>query len=153
MPVQKTTRIVSSREGHNGMSFMWRSVSPNDDLAVLATESRIRLRPWSLAPSNVKINVGDRILMMGYDFLDGDPVEPYVTSGIITRAPYFSYKDDGTSLIFFDAAADNGTSGGVVLNTAMQVIGMVLGNRGPGKTVGLHISEIRETLQTSILQC
>lgn len=92
-------------------------------------------------------------MMMGYDFLDGDPVEPYVTSGIITRAPYFSNKSDGTSLIFFDAEADGGTSGGVVLNTEMQVIGMVLGSRGPGKTVGLHISEIRETLQTSILQC
>ena len=128
-------------------------MSPNDDLAVLATESRIRLPLRNLAPSNVRINVGDRILMMGYEFIDGDPVEPYVTSGIITRAPYFSNKSDGTSLIFFDADADNGTSGGVVLNTEMQVIGMVLGNRGPGKTVGLHINEITETLETPYVQC
>ncbi len=153
VPIQKTTRIVSSREGHRGLTFEWRSVSPNDDLAVLATESQIRLPLWNLASSNVRINVGDRILMMGYEFIDGDPVEPYVTSGIITRAPYFSNKSDGTSLIFFDADADNGTSGGVVLNTEMQVIGMVLGNRGPGKTVGLHINEITETLETPYVQC
>lgn len=153
VPVNKTTRIISTREDHRGLNFGWRTVSPKDDLAVLATESRLRLPLWNLAPSNVRIRVGDRVLVMGYDFIDGEPVEPYVTSGIITRAPYFSGRDDGTSLIFFDAPVNTGTHGGVVLNTDMQVIGMVTGSRGPGKTVGLHISEIRETLQTPYVQC
>lgn len=153
IPVQKTTRIISSREGHRGLSFRWRSVSPKDDLAVLATESRITLPLWELAPSNLEIKVGERVLMVGYDFSDNGPVEPYITSGIITRRPQFKTSDDGTSLIFFDAEADEGTSGGVVLNADMQVIGMVLGNRGRGKTVGLHISEIRETLQSPFMQC
>lgn len=153
IPVNKTTRIISTRENHRGLNFGWRTVSPKDDLAVLATESQIRLPLWNLAASNVRISVGERVLVVGYDFIDGDPVEPYVTSGIITRPPQLKTESGGTSLIFFDAPVDTGTHGGVVLNTDMQVIGMVTGSNGPGRSVGLHISEIRETLQTPYVQC
>ena len=152
VPIFSSSTIISREQGHYGTRSHWvvAGGKPFQDLAVLSPQSPINLPVWELAPENAEIRVGDPIRVVGYDFIDGGAMTQHVTSGIIS---YVSPDDADVQFIRFDANIQDGTAGGVILNSKLQVIAMVMGTRGPGLAYGLHINPIRHTLESTYLQC
>ncbi len=101
-------------------------VQPKDDLAVLKPDTI----PDDLKPATLRstrgLRPGDEVIAVGNPFGIG----PSVSSGIISgmRRDYVSPKDGKktmTNLIQFDAAANPGNSGGPLVTTDGEVVGIV----------------------------
>ena len=101
------------------------SVQPDDDLAVLKTDTV----PDDLKPATLRstrgLNLGDEVIAVGHPFGIG----PSVSSGIVSgmRRDYISPKGKRTltNLIQFDAAANPGNSGGPLVTADGEVVGIV----------------------------
>lgn len=101
------------------------SVQPEDDLAVLKVDTV----PDDLKPATLRstrgLNLGDEVIAVGNPFGIG----PSVSSGIVSgmRRDYVSPKGKRTltNLIQFDAAANPGNSGGPLVTTDGEVVGIV----------------------------
>ncbi len=100
-------------------------VQPEDDLAVLKPDTL----PDDLKPATLRstrgLNLGDEVIAVGHPFGIG----PSVSSGIISgmRRDYVTPqgKRTLTNLIQFDAAANPGNSGGPLVTTDGEVVGIV----------------------------
>ena len=114
---------------------------PSTDLAVIKVDApESVLHPLSLADSS-KVQVGDAAIAIGSPF----GLEETVTSGIVSalhrsmRAPNgFTINDS----LQTDAAINHGNSGGPLLNSSGQVIGVnaqIAGNTGANVGVGFAI--------------
>jgi putative serine protease PepD len=114
---------------------------PSTDLAVIKVDApESVLHPLTLADSN-RIQVGDAAIAIGSPF----GLEETVTSGIVSalhremRAPNtFTINDS----IQTDAAINHGNSGGPLLNSSAQVIGVnaqIAGQTGANVGVGFAI--------------
>lgn len=108
-------------------------VRAEHDLAVIQTKAV----PDDLMPATLRstgdLRLGDEVIAVGFPFGIG----PSVTSGVISglRREYQSPEGKRllTNLIQFDAAANPGSSGGPLLTTDGEVVGIVTGILNPSK--------------------
>jgi S1-C subfamily serine protease len=106
---------------------------PEHDLAVIQAKTV----PDDLVPATLRstadLRLGDEVVTVGFPFGIG----PSVTSGVVSglRREYQSPEGKRllTNLIQFDAAANPGSSGGPLLTTDGEVVGIVTGILNPGK--------------------
>ena len=108
-------------------------VRPEHDLAVIkATTVPDDLTPATLR-STADLRLGDEVVAVGFPFGIG----PSVSSGVISGLRREYHSPEGkrllTNLIQFDAAANPGSSGGPLLTTDGEVVGIVTGILNPGK--------------------
>ena len=114
------------------------AADPDLDIAVVRDRRGITegLSPFALAASGTPVRVGDPIRVVAIDFYEDGrgqwQADQMVLSGVISRST------DDNGLFMIDAPLIKGNSGGVVLNVAMEVIGMVLAQLeyGHGHEVG-----------------
>ena len=100
-------------------------VQPDDDLAVLKVDTV----PDDLKPATMRstggLKIGDEVIAVGHPFGIG----PSVSSGIVSgmRREYVNPKGKRTltNLIQFDAAANPGNSGGPLVTSDGEVVGIV----------------------------
>lgn len=106
---------------------------PEHDLAVI----RATTVPDDLVPATLRstadLRLGDEVVAVGYPFGIGPSVSSGVISGL--RREYSSPEGKRllTNLIQFDAAANPGSSGGPLLTTDGEVVGIVTGILNPGR--------------------
>ena len=112
-------RIVGTRPEHD--LAVIRATSIPDDLAAATLRSTADLR------------LGDEVVAVGFPFGIGPSVSSGVISGL--RREYQSPEGKRllTNLIQFDAAANPGSSGGPLLTTDGEVVGIVTGILNPNK--------------------
>jgi S1-C subfamily serine protease len=111
--------IVGTRPEHD--LAVIRATSVPDDLAAATLRSTADLR------------LGDEVVAVGYPFGIGPSVSSAVISGL--RREYQSPEGKRllTNLIQFDAAANPGSSGGPLMTTDGEVVGIVTGILNPNK--------------------
>ncbi|HLY21914.1 MAG TPA: trypsin-like peptidase domain-containing protein [bacterium] len=104
------------------------AVTPGKDVAILKIEGRQYL-PTLPMGDETQLNVSDPLLVIGYPgdatFLpilsSASQVEPTLTAGILSRRAEMS---GGWTALQTDATVHHGNSGGPVLNTQGQVVGI-----------------------------
>ena len=107
---------------------------PEHDLAVIKPSTI----PDDLAPATLRstgdLRLGDEVVAVGFPFGIGPSVSAGVISGL--RREYVSREGKRllTNLIQFDAAANPGNSGGPLVTTDGEVVGIVAAILNPGKT-------------------
>lgn len=108
-------------------------VRPEHDLAVIQTKAV----PDDLAPATLRstgdLRLGDEVVAVGFPFGIGPSVSSGVISGL--RREYQSPEGKRllTNLIQFDAAANPGSSGGPLMTTDGEVVGIVTGILNPNR--------------------
>jgi S1-C subfamily serine protease len=106
---------------------------PEHDLAVIKAATV----PDDLVPATLRstadLRLGDEVVAVGFPFGIGPSVSSGVISGL--RREYRSPEGKRllTNLIQFDAAANPGSSGGPLLTTDGEVVGIVTGILNPSK--------------------
>jgi S1-C subfamily serine protease len=109
---------------------------PENDLAVLqAKQVPDDLRAATLGPAKDLVE-GEHVTAVGFPFGIGPSVSAGVVSGL--RREYASPDGKGSlhDLIQFDAAANPGSSGGPLVNSAGEVVGIVTAILSPGDKPG-----------------
>ena len=104
---------------------------PEDDLAVLQAKAI----PDDLQPATIQstagLSLGDTVTAVGFPF----GVGPSVTSGVVSGLGREYRSPEGkrhlTNLIQFDAAVNPGNSGGPLVNSTGEVVGIVTGLMNP----------------------
>ena len=104
---------------------------PEDDLAVLQAKAV----PDDLQPATLQstsgLSLGDHVTAVGYPF----GVGPSVSSGVVSGLGREFRSPEGkrllTNLIQFDAAVNPGNSGGPLVNSTGEVVGIVTGLMNP----------------------
>jgi len=108
-------------------------VRPEHDLAVIRAKSVPDDLAAATLRSTADLRLGDEVVAVGFPFGIG----PSVTSGVVSglRREYQSPEGKRllTNLIQFDAAANPGSSGGPLLTTDGEVVGIVTGILNPAK--------------------
>ena len=101
------------------------SVQPENDLAVLKPKTI----PDDIVPatlkSTAKLRPGDEVIAVGNPFGIGISVSDGIISGLRRNYQSADGKSNLTNLIQFDAAANPGNSGGPLVTTDGEVIGIV----------------------------
>ncbi len=128
-------------------------LKPESDLAVLQAKTI----PDDLAPANLgsthDLALGDRVVAVGFPFGIGPSVSAGVVSGL--NSVYHSPESKRllTNLIQFDAAANPGNSGGPLVNTDGEVVGIVtaiLNPTGQRVFIGIGFAVTIESAATAI---
>jgi S1-C subfamily serine protease len=104
---------------------------PEHDLAVLQAKKLPDDLPAATLRSTADLVPGDHVIAVGFPFGIGPSVSAGVISGL--RRDYYSPKGKRllTNLIQFDAAANPGNSGGPLVTTDGEVVGIVTGILNP----------------------
>jgi S1-C subfamily serine protease len=109
------------------------AVHPHNDLAILKPEKL----PDDLLPatlgSSAQLKYGDDVVAVGFPFGIG----PSVTSGVVSGLRREFTGENGAqlrNLIQFDAAINQGNSGGPLINSAGEVVGIVTALLNPSST-------------------
>jgi S1-C subfamily serine protease len=101
------------------------SVQPDKDLAVLKPQKIPDDLEAAILGSSQQLMPGDVVVAVGFPFGIG----PSVSSGVVSGLNRHFKSPDGQQmlkgLIQFDAAANSGNSGGPLVNTAGEVVGIV----------------------------
>jgi S1-C subfamily serine protease len=109
------------------------SSHPENDLAILKVQTLPDDMAVATMASTRDLAPGDHVVAIGFPFGIG----PSVTSGVISglRREYRSPEGKRllTNLIQFDAAANPGSSGGPLITTDGEVVGIVTGILNPSK--------------------
>jgi S1-C subfamily serine protease len=111
----------------------------NSDVAVLTLEDELPVDPLALADS-ATVRIGEPVVTIGNPF----ELTETLTSGIVSQVNRFVEieADSETrwvaNLIQFDAAANFGNSGGPLLNSEGEVIGMVIARVNPDEGDGIY---------------
>jgi S1-C subfamily serine protease len=108
-------------------------VRPEHDLAVIRAKSVPDDLVAATLRSTADLRLGDEVVAVGFPFGIGPSVSSGVISGL--RREYQSPEGKRllTNLIQFDAAANPGSSGGPLLTTDGEVVGIVTGILNPSK--------------------
>ncbi len=108
-------------------------VRPEHDLAVIRAQSVPDDLVAATLRSTADLRLGDEVVAVGFPFGIGPSVSSGVISGL--RREYQSPEGKRllTNLIQFDAAANPGSSGGPLLTTDGEVVGIVTGILNPSK--------------------
>lgn len=111
-------------------------IRPEHDLAVLQAKTLPDDLPAATLRSTSDLAMGDEVIAVGFPFGIGPSVSAGVVSGL--RREYRSEKGERvlTNLIQFDAAVNPGNSGGPLLTTDGQVVGIVTAILNP---TGQHV--------------
>jgi len=111
-------------------------VRPEHDLAVLQAKTLPDDLPAATLRSTSDLAMGDEVIAVGFPFGIGPSVSAGVVSGL--RREHRSEKGERllTNLIQFDAAVNPGNSGGPLLTTDGQVVGIVTAILNP---TGQHV--------------
>ena len=108
-------------------------VRAEHDLAVIRAKSIPDDLAAATLRSTADLRLGDEVIAVGFPFGIG----PSVTSGVISGLRREHQSPEGkrllTNLIQFDAAANPGSSGGPLLTTDGEVVGIVTGILNPSK--------------------
>lgn len=109
------------------------AVRPEHDLAVIRALSVPDDLTAATLRSTADLRLGDEVVAVGFPFGIGPSVSSGVISGL--RREYQSPEGKRllTNLIQFDAAANPGSSGGPLLTTDGEVVGIVTGILNPSK--------------------
>ena len=111
---------------------------PATDVAVLQVKAQSRaLIPLELGNSNV-VRVGDAVVAIGNPFGE----DRSITAGIVSAVQHRTFASNGApidSVIQTDAALNHGNSGGPLLDTRGQVIGV---NIGTGLAIPINIVKV-----------
>ena len=123
-------------------------VSKQSDIAILTLKNKASVQPLALADSS-KIKIGQPIIAIGTPFDLNDTLN----YGIISQAGRF-IKIDATAgarwvanLIQFDAPVNPGNSGGPLLNSDGEVIGMVIARVRADEGDGIHYAVSSNKIQ------
>lgn len=104
---------------------------PEDDLAVLQASAV----PDDLQPATIQstagLALGDHVTAVGFPFGVGPSVSSGVVSGLGREFRTPEGRRTLTNLIQFDAAVNPGNSGGPLVNTTGEVVGIVTGLMNP----------------------
>ncbi len=128
-------------------------LKPESDLAVLQAKTI----PDDLVPANLgythDLALGDHVVAVGFPFGIGPSVSAGVVSGL--NSVYLSPESKRllTGLIQFDAAANPGNSGGPLVNTNGEVVGIVtaiLNPTGQRVFIGIGFAVTIESAATAI---
>lgn len=108
-------------------------VRAEHDLAVIRAKSIPDDLSAATLRSTADLRLGDEVVAVGFPFGIG----PSVTSGVVSGLRREYHSPEGkrllTNLIQFDAAANPGSSGGPLLTTDGEVVGIVTGILNPAK--------------------
>jgi S1-C subfamily serine protease len=108
-------------------------VRAEHDLAVIRAKSVPDDLSAATLRSTADVRLGDEVVAVGFPFGIG----PSVTSGVVSGLRREYHSPEGkrllTNLIQFDAAANPGSSGGPLLTTDGEVVGIVTGILNPAK--------------------
>jgi S1-C subfamily serine protease len=106
-------------------------VRPEHDLAVLQAQTIPDDLVAATMRSTANLKLGDQVLAVGFPFGIG----PSVTAGVVSGLQREFHSPEGkrllTNLIQFDAAANPGNSGGPLVTTEGEVVGIVTGILNP----------------------
>lgn len=111
----------------------------HSDVAVLTLEDELPVDPLALADS-ATVRIGEPVVTIGNPF----ELTETLTSGIVSQVNRFVEieADSETrwvaNLVQFDAAANFGNSGGPLLNSEGEVIGMVIARVNPDEGDGIY---------------
>jgi len=101
------------------------SVQPDKDLAVLKPQKIPDDLEAAILGSSQQLAPGDVVVAVGFPFGIG----PSISSGVVSGLNRHFKSPDGQQtlkgLIQFDAAANSGNSGGPLVNTSGEVVGIV----------------------------
>ena len=109
------------------------------DVAVLKLDDKLDIKPVTLADS-AKIQIGEPVAVIGNPF----DLEGTITTGIISQVNRQAEIESNvqtrliSNLIQFDAAVNYGNSGGPLLNSTGEVIGLVIARVEPGEGDGIY---------------
>ncbi len=107
------TIVVTMNNGQNYNAKVIKHLGDNKDIALLKIDTDLNLKTVKLGNSE-KIKVGEKVLAIGNPFgFNGT-----LTQGIISRIDYAKNR------IQTDAAINPGSSGGPLLNTKGEIIGI-----------------------------
>lgn len=107
------TVVVTMNNGQNYTAKVLKHLGENKDIALLKIETNQNLKTVKLGNSE-KIKVGEKVLAIGNPF----GFSGTLTQGIISRIDYAKNR------IQTDAAINPGSSGGPLLNTKGEIIGI-----------------------------
>ncbi len=132
---------------------------PGKDVAILKIEGKQNMPTISLGDDNA-VQEGDSLYVVGYPgdatfysvLAQSTQVEPTLTVGVLSRKVQMQ---DGWTALQTDATVQHGNSGGPVLNTAGQVVGLATfgvadpqsGTLEAGENFAVSISLVKEFLQ------
>jgi S1-C subfamily serine protease len=127
----KRVAVVFADGSHSEASVV--GARPEHDLAVIQAKTL----PDDLVPATLRstadLRLGDEVVAVGFPFGIG----PSVTSGVVSglRREYVSPEGKRllTNLIQFDAAANPGSSGGPLITTDGEVVGIVTAILNPNE--------------------
>jgi len=102
-----------------------KSVQPTDDLAVLQAQKIPDDLVAATMRSTADLQSGDEVIAVGFPFGIGPSVSSGVVSGLKRSFRSPDGKQPMSNLIQFDAAANPGNSGGPLVNTEGEVLGIV----------------------------
>jgi serine protease DegQ len=106
-------------------------VRPEHDLAVLQAQTIPDDLVAATMRSTANLKLGDQVLAVGFPFGIG----PSVTAGVVSGLQREFHSPEGkrllTNLIQFDAAANPGNSGGPLVTSEGEVVGIVTGILNP----------------------
>lgn len=104
---------------------------PEDDLAVLQAHAVPDDLQAATIQSTAGLSLGDHVTAVGFPFGIGPSVSSGVVSGLKREYRSPEGKRILTNLIQFDAAVNPGNSGGALVNSTGEVVGIVTGLMNP----------------------
>ena len=104
---------------------------PEDDLAVLQARAVPDDLQAATIQSTASLSLGDHVTAVGFPFGIGPSVSSGVVSGLGREYRSPEGKRLLTNLIQFDAAVNPGNSGGALVNSTGEVVGIVTGLLNP----------------------
>ena len=104
---------------------------PEHDLAVLQAKAVPDDMVAATLRSTADLQVGDRVVAVGFPFGIGPSASAGVVSGLKREYQSVEGKRILTNLIQFDAAANPGNSGGPLVTADGEVVGIVTGILNP----------------------
>ncbi len=109
------------------------------DLAVLGPVS-VSAQPLALAET-ATTNIGSEVLTIGYPGSPGDPPQPTLGRGIVSR--FREWPETGLTYIQSDSAIEGGHSGGALVSSLGEVIGVTTYSIGEANhTLSLASSDL-----------
>ena len=112
--------------------------SAQSDIAVLTLEDNPAIEPPVLADSS-NVRIGQPVVAIGNPF----DISKAITTGIVSQTDqvaeiYNTQPILVANLIQFDAAVNSGNSGGLLVNSSSEIIGMVIARIEPERGDGIY---------------
>ena len=123
---------VTFANGHESEAVMV-GAQPESDLAVLKALSLPDDLQAATMRSTADLRPGDEVIAVGFPFGIGPSVSSGVVSGLKREFRSAEGEKRLTNLIQFDAAANPGNSGGPLVTTDGQVVGVVTAILNPSE--------------------